>query len=1017
VRPRTATAAAALARLGFVDAKRAERLLATPTLAPIVDDDEVLGALGASADPDLALLGLDRLLETATDPDRLIAELERDAVLRRRLFAVLGMSAGLADHLARHPDDWHGLAQLGLPAPRPTAQDVRAELLEAVGADPASTEPVATVSDAVDAMRAAYRRALMLLAARDLADSLDVGIVAGELADLAAAALEAGLAIARADYPAEAASARLAIIGMGKCGGQELNYVSDVDVVFVAEQVEPSAEADAVDDAAAAVAAATTLATAVMRACAESSTEPPLWVVDAALRPEGKSGPLVRRVASHRDYYERWAKTWEFQALLKARPVAGDVEVGQDYMAAIGPLVWRAAERDGFVSDVQAMRRRVEEHIPRKEVDRHLKLGAGGLRDIEFAVQMLQLVHGRADESLRSRSTLGGLAALTSGGYVGREDGSALASSYRFLRSLEHRVQLYKLRRTHLMPISEDDRRRLGRSLGYVRDPVGRLDSQLKSHRSDVRRLHEKIFYRPLLDAVARLPSEEVRLTTDAAKTRLKALGYRDPAGALRHIESLTRGVSRRASIQRTLLPVLLGWFADGVDPDAGLRGFREVSDALGETHWYLSLLRDEQAAAERMARVLASSRFATELLLRAPEAVQLLGEESTSAGAHFSTRAELEDEVRAVVARHDDAESAIAAVRAMRRHELFGIAVADLGAEVGVGPASDETLPVEQIGAAVTAVAQATVLGALELARRGVADRHGADLDVEFGVVAMGRLGGHEMAYSSDADVMYVYRAGPQAGEAEAARYALAIAQEMHRLLALPSPEPPLLLDADLRPEGRSGPLVRSLGSYEAYYERWGEVWERQALLRAEPMAGSPGLLDDMAALIDPLRWSTAGLSADELREVRRIKARVESERLPRGVDKTRHLKLGPGGLADVEWTVQTLQLQHAGEVAGLRTTETVAALRAAVDADLIERADAQVLIDSWRLVGEMRNAIVHVTGRASDVLPKDGRVLESLARVLGHAPGEAAEMQDEHARATRRARRVVNRIFYGEE
>jgi glutamate-ammonia-ligase adenylyltransferase len=238
-----------------------------------------------------------------------------------------------------------------------------------------------------------------------------------------------------------------------------------------------------------------------------------------------------------------------------------------------------------------------------------------------------------------------------------------------------------------------------------------------------------------------------------------------------------------------------------------------------------------------------------------------------------------------------------------------------------------------------------------------------------------------------------------------------------MHRLLALPSPEPPLLLDADLRPEGRSGPLVRSLGSYEAYYERWGEVWERQALLRAEPMAGSPGLLDDMAALIDPLRWSTAGLSADELREVRRIKARVESERLPRGVDKTRHLKLGPGGLADVEWTVQTLQLQHAGEVAGLRTTETVAALRAAVDADLIERADAQVLIDSWRLVGEMRNAIVHVTGRASDVLPKDGRVLESLARVLGHAPGEAAEMQDEHARATRRARRVVNRIFYGEE
>lgn len=984
-------------------------MLSTPTLAPIVDDEEILDALGSSPDPDLALLGLDRLLEHSADPDRLLAELERDPVLRHRLFSVLGMSSAFADHLARHPDHWHAVATMPLPCPRRSAEEVRAELLTAVGADPSSAEPVAAGPGGTDAMRAAYRRALMLLAARDLADSLDVGIVAGELADLAAAALESGLAVARAEHPEDAASARLAVIGMGKCGGGELNYVSDVDVVFVGE---PQASVDA----AAALASATVLATAAMRACAEPSAEPPLWVVDAALRPEGKNGPLVRRVESHRDYYERWAKTWEFQALLKARPIAGDVDLGRQYLEAIGPMVWRAAEREGFVPDVQAMRRRVEAHVPRKDVDRNLKLGPGGLRDIEFAVQMLQLVHGRADESLRSRSTLGGLSALTAGGYVGREDGGVLASSYRFLRTIEHRVQLLKLRRTHLMPRHEHDKRRLGRSLGYLRDPVARLDTQLKRHRTDVRRLHEKIFYRPLLESVARLPSDDVRLTTDAAKVRLKALGYRDPTGALRHIEALTRGVSRRAAIQRTLLPVLLGWFADGVDPDAGLRGFREVSDALGETHWYLSLLRDEQAAAERMARVLASSRFATELLLRAPEAVELLGDDAAGGAARFTSRAELEDEVRAAVARHDDAETAIAAVRAMRRRELFRIAVADLGAEVGVAAETDRSLPVEQVGAAVTAVAQATVLGALELARRAVVADQG-DLPVQVGVIAMGRLGGHELAYSSDADVMYVYRTGPGTGEADAARFALAVTQEMHRLLALPSSEPPLLLDADLRPEGRSGPLVRSLGSYRAYYERWGEVWERQALLRAEPLTGSPALLADMMEVINPLRWSPDGLSADELREVRRIKARVESERLPRGVDKARHLKLGPGGLADVEWTLQALQLRHAHAVPELRTTETVAGLRAAVDAGLMTGDDAEVLVASWRLAGEMRNAIVHVTGRASDVIPKDGRVLESLSRVLGHEPGRAAQMQEEQARTTRRARRVVNRVFYGEE
>ena len=998
MRPRTVSVAGSLARLGFVDAARAARLLSTPTLAPIADDAVMLQAVGSSPDPDLALLGLDRLLEQAPDADRLLAVLERDPVFRHRLFAVLGMSAGFADHLGRHPEHWGALAEMPLPAQRRSPEQVRAELLAAVGADPDDAEPVATVPSPVDAMRVAYRRALMLLAARDVADSLDVGIVAGELADLAAAALEAGLAIARAELADDASRARLAVIGMGKCGGQELNYVSDVDVVF-------AADGD--------LEVATALATRLMRACAEPSGEPPLWVVDAALRPEGKNGPLVRSVSSHREYYERWAKTWEFQALLKARPVAGDPSVGQEYDDAIRPLVWRAAERDGFVTDVQAMRRRVEAHVPRKEVERNLKLGPGGLRDIEFAVQLLQLVHGRADESLRRRSTLGGLAALTSGGYVGRQDGATLASSYRFLRTVEHRVQMYKLRRTHLLPTSVDDARRLGRSLGYLSDPQGRLDSQLRRHRTDVRRLHEKIFYRPLLDAVARLPSEEVRLTPDAARARLAALGYRDPAGALRHIEALTKGVSRRAAIQRTLLPVLLGWFADGVDADAGLRGFREISDALGDTHWYLSLLRDERAAAERMARVLASSRFATELLLRAPEAVQLLGVES---GGRFSTRGELTDEVLAAAARHTDPEAAIAAIRAMRRRELFGIAVADLGAEVGVGPATDAMLPVERIGSAVTAVAQATVAGALDVARRSVAAAWGEDQDTEFAVVAMGRLGGHEMAYSSDADVMYVYRSGPRFSEGDAARFALDVAQEMHRLLALPSPEPPLVLDADLRPEGRSGPLVRSLGSYRAYYERWGEVWERQALLRAEPLVGSEALLHDIASLIDPLRWSPDGLTLDELREVRRIKARVESERLPRGIERSRHLKLGPGGLADVEWTVQTLQLQQAHAVPGLRTTETVAALRAAVHAGLMEEADAQVLVDSWRLVGEMRNAIVHVTGRASDVVPTDARVLESVSRILGYEPGESTRMLDDHRRATRRARNVVMRLFYGE-
>jgi [glutamine synthetase] adenylyltransferase / [glutamine synthetase]-adenylyl-L-tyrosine phosphorylase len=819
--------------------------------------------------------------------------------------------------------------------------------------------------------------------------------VSAELADLAAATLEAGLAIGRAALAPGAAPCRLAVIGMGKCGGRELNYVSDVDVIFVAEPVDGSAEA-------AAIHTATELASVMMRACSDYTAEGTIWPVDAALRPEGRSGRLVRTLASHLAYYQAWAKTWEFQALLKARPVAGDVELGEAYLDAVRPLIWSAADRQGFVDDVRAMRRRIVEHIRPGEAERQLKLGPGGLRDVEFAVQLLQLVHGRADETLRSGTTLTALADLTAGGYVGRADGAVLDEAYRFLRTLEHRIQLERLRRTHIVPQSEDQLRRLGRSLG-MRDPATELLDAWRRNAWEVRRLHEKLFYRPLLTAVARLPGDDARLTPDAARQRLEALGYADPAGALRHIEALTSGVSRRAAIQRTLLPVMLGWFADAPEPDAGLAGFRRVSDALGETPWYLRLLRDEGAAAERMAKVLASSRFATELLVRAPEAVTMFGDD-----AELTTqdRAPLEAEVLAGVARHDDPVAAAETVRAMRRRELLRIATADI---VGL-------LPTERVGDALTAVAEATLAGALEAAMRAIEAERRQPLVTRVGLVAMGRLGGHEMGYASDADVLFLHEPLDGADDQEATSDALAVANEMRRLLALPSPEPALTLDADLRPEGRQGPLVRTIAAYASHYERRSEVWERQALLRAAPLAGPPMLLERFFEVIDPIRWPANGLTPAQIREVRRIKARVESERLPRGADPSTHLKLGPGGLSDVEWTVQLLQLQRAWSGRGLRTTRTPDALEGAVDAALLTAGDRSVLLAAWRMATSIRNAVVLVTGRPSDALPRDPRTLAAVSRVLGYAPGEAAKFVEEYRRVARHCRVVVERVFYGD-
>nr|WP_157407446.1 bifunctional [glutamine synthetase] adenylyltransferase/[glutamine synthetase]-adenylyl-L-tyrosine phosphorylase [Actinomadura atramentaria] len=1013
-----------LARLGFTDAARAERLLTDADRGPgTVPGGELLDALGAAADPDLALGGLLRLFAAADERGlgtRLRAALATEPGTRERLVAVLGVSDALADHLARHPGHWEVLRDGALPAPPgpgaalPDGEDVepsrelraaalRAALLRAVGADPADPEPVAAADDALVALRAEYRRHLLALAGLDLTGAADVSDVAADLADLAAAALEAGLALGRAEIP-EHAACRLAVIGMGKAGGRELNYVSDVDVVFVAE-ARDGADEDA------ALRAATRLASAMMRACSASTAEGALWDVDAALRPEGKAGPLVRSLASHRAYYERWAKTWEFQALLKARPLAGDPGLGQRYLATTAPLVWQAAEGEKFVEDVQQMRRRVEADLNRRsaEADRQLKLGPGGLRDIEFAVQLLQLVHGRADESLRSPTTLDALDALSAGGYVGRDDAAALASAYRFLRRVEHLVQLHRLRRTHLVPEDPADLRRLGRALGLRADPVGEFTALWRRHAREVRRIHEKVFYRPLLRAVAKLPGEEARLTADAARARLVALGYADPAGALRHIEALTSGVSRRASIQRTLLPVMLGWFADAPDPDAGLLGFRRVSDELGATPWYLRLLRDEVTVAERMACILGTSRYATDLLLRNPEAVTILGSK-----AELTPRpvAALRTEALSAVRRRagsggaPPAEDAVAAVRAVRRRELLRVSVADV-----LGLADVAT-----VGEALTDITTVTIEAALQAAIGKIEMERRSPLPTRFAVIAMGRYGGHELGYGSDADVMFVHDPLPGADDGDAGRAAHAVAEETRRLLALPAADPPLEIDPNLRPEGRQGPLVRTLASYAAYYARWSEPWESQALLRADPLIGDPELTERFRALIDPMRWPEDGIDDAALREIRRIKARMESERLPRGVERRLHMKLGPGGLADVEWVAQLLQLQHAWETPALRTTRTLAALDAAVEAHLLDAADAEVLGDAWKLATRLRNAIMLVRGRASDLLPTDHHhERTSITQMLGY--DATGELLEDYRRRARHARSVVERVFYGAE
>ena len=968
--PREATTLTELARLGFTELGDADALVRdldgglVPLFAHAADADQALRLLGELRER--ASTQLDRLLAAPDAADRLIR--------------ILGASRGIAEFFLRHPDELSAL-QSPLEA-LPDFDGLRADLIASVAG--------LTDDAAFTALRVRYRRHLAQLAAWDLSNPdplAAVSQVTGMLADLAGAALDASLDVARRSVKfdaADIANTRLAIIGMGKSGARELNYVSDVDVIFVAEATGDFGADRAVE-------IATRLAMQTARGIQELASEPSLWEVDANLRPEGKDGALVRTLESHLAYYDRWAKSWEFQALLKARPLAGDLELGARYVAAIAPLVWSSASRENFVESVQRMRERVTDNIPPDERDIQLKLGPGGLRDVEFTIQLLQLVHGQHDPEVRQQATLPALVALAGQGYIGRVEASEFSRDYRFLRLLEHRLQLSRLTRTHLMPRDPEAVRILARATGLY-PSAGELTEAWQRTKHEVRSLHERLFYRPLLSAVAALPGDELTLSSEQAEARLAAIGFRDPAGALHHIAALTGGVSRRATIQRTLLPVMLGWFAEGADPDHGLLAFRRLSDDLGEAYWFLRMLRDSSGAARRLTNVLSGSRFVSNLLERIPDGAAWLENEDELQPRSLAI---LLEETHATIARHDDdIEAAALALRTARRREVLRVAIAAI-----LGIAS-----IAQVSVALSDNTTALLTGMLELARP---EPDG----MEFGIIAMGRYGGQELGFGSDADIIYVYRATSATGEAAQTR-SEQIVSTLNRLtedLRLP-----LDLDIGLRPEGKNGPVVRSLDSYRAYYERWSLTWEAQALLRARGVAGDADLIRDFEALADTVRYP-AKIADQDVREVRRIKARVESERLPQAADPARHLKLGRGSLSDVEWFVQLLQLQHGAKIPGLRTTSTLGALAVAAENKLVSDADAGRLRDAWLIASRARSGMTLWTAKTADVLPTDRQALEGVARLLEYPPGSASQLEEDYLRTTRLARQVFEKRFYG--
>ena len=996
-----------------------------------VSDERLVGmlkALSKACDPDCALSNFVDITNAMQSQGRDFDAMVPDEAALERLITVLGVSDALGKLMRFRPELVEAAANDACESHLYNHEQRRAHVLKSVGADPNDrTMPTASLplAEAATALRKTYRKQLAAIMAQDATANDPIEIqprISTELSDLADAALEGALAIARHEVDGSG-HVRFAIIGMGKLGAQELNYVSDVDLIYV---VEP---ADADTNGMTLSRVGTKMATTLQRVCQSvimGVAEPTLWQIDGGLRPEGKDGPLVRRLESHEAYYEQWAENWEFQALLKARPVAGDSDLGRAYMSMTRPFVWTASKRDNFVYDCQQMRKRVEDLIPNPLKDREIKLGRGGLRDVEFTVQMLQLVHGRSDEALRTSSTLESLQALAEGGYVSRKQAKKLSWDYRFERVLEHRQQMWALKRTHLFPdlgkanagglerkrdITIDELnqnielRRLARAFHlHPEELVNKYDET----RREVRHLHMDIYYRPMLPINAGLDDEQVELSTKATQERFESIGFADADAAMRHVTALTAGISRAAKINRILLPAVLQWLGEGQNPDMGLLNWRKLEENFGSESEYLGFLRDSPSAAQRLCHVLSNSRFLGDALNKSVESVTWLGNDESlqprlRESLNIQTKATLERNAGNI---NDFANS----VRAMRRHEIERIGLAWMS-----GVIDDEASL-----AGMTDVYDAAIEASLQWAiRHRINDMQLEQAPAAIAIIGMGRYGGREVNFSSDADVIIIYRPAEGADDAQANLFARKVQEDLRAILQGPTTfEPKIELDMDLRPEGKNGPLVRSYASCEEYYRSWASTWEHQALLRARYAAGDAALAEDfLMNIADPLRYPKIDLTETQISEIRKLKARMESERLPRGVRRDRHLKLGKGGLSDVEWMIQLLQLQHAGDNANLRVNGTLQALDELEHRKLISAGDAVVLRKAWRMCTAARNGSYLWSGRVNqaDILPDDSYSLGGIAVYLGYDANRGQHFENDLLAVMRKARDVTERIFYG--
>jgi len=942
----------------------------------------LIRACEKSADPDRAFVNFVRLVAALPNPNIFYHYLQESPDRLELLIRIFAHSQALADTLTRNAAHLHFLiAPQALEQPREKTW-LGAELTRLL-------MPMRVPAQKYDAIRRFRRRETLRIGARDLIGKATVEETTLELSNLADVCLQAVLDIARQVVcrqlkvsttersPGTAtAMGRFVIIGMGKLGGQELNYSSDVDVIFVygeEGQFGPNITNHQFF---------TKLAEEIIHAVGAASAEGNIFRIDLRLRPEGASGPLVRSLESFENYYAEFGETWERMALIKARPVAGDDRLGAEFVQMIQPFVYARHAGANVIQQMAALKKRIENEIVREDrLTRHVKLGVGGIREIEFIVQSFQVLRGARLVSLRERNTLRTLALLAKAKILSDAEVSVLADAYRFLRKVEHRLQMELELQTHTIPDEEQALYRLARSLGF--QSVEKFAKNQEGHTTAVRRIYESVLAGAGTGAVAE--TSETLLAEEKVPAVLAQAGFADVPGAIKVVDNLWQGPGFGHLSPRTkelfvqLFPTLLELASRLADPDAALARFDKFVMAYGSRGLLFEIFTGHPKLVEMLMRLGDASRYLSDALARRPELFDAIGR-----GVALSdpkTLARMEEELRG--AQEPDVEPMITA-RQWKQSELLRIGIEDV---MGL-------IDIEHTHAEIIALAEACLRFALEQSR--------GDKPFPCAVIGMGKFGGRELGYGADLDVLFV--TGSHSGTEDPARSSKLASSVIDFMSRQTSAGTLFAMDARLRPDGAKGPLASSLEAHREYYLKRAQLWERQALIKARFVAGDAKLGREFMQFVHEFVYGK-GLTPGEVNEIRQMRRRIETER---GDQKHVELefKTGPGGLVDVEFLVQLLQLQHGHAHPQLQTAHTLAALNRLTALGLIDEEQTATLRRDYIFLRRIELTLRRMENTSVSRLPFAAGEQAQLAKRLGF--GSVDEFLEAYRNALQRIRKV---------